>query len=163
MTDPIIIDLMPKKMLGMKITTSLAENKTRELWSKFKPRVKEIGNRADIDFYSIQEYAKDLKYEKFTQYTQFVKWAAVQVTDFDDIPTGMDQLIIPGGLYAIFIHKGPIHTFYKTSQYIYGKWIPGSDYALDQRPQFEIMTEKYLGPDHPDSEEEVWVPLKPKL
>ena len=28
----------------------------------------------------------------------------------------------------------------------------------DQRPQFEIMTEKYLGPDHPDSEEEVWIP-----
>ena len=163
MTDPRIIDLTPVKMLGMKITTSLADNKTRELWSKFKPRVKEICNRADNDFYSIQEYPEDLKLEMFTRETQFVKWAAVQVIDFDDMPAGMDQLIIPGGLYAIFIHKGSVHTFHETSQYIYGQWIPGSDYALDQRPQFEIMTEKYLGPDHPDSEEEVWVPIKPKL
>ena len=163
MTEPRIIDLKQKKMLGMKITTSLAENKTRELWSKFKPRIKEIGNRVDSDFYSIQEYHEDLKFEMFSRHTQFVKWAAVQVTDFDDIPAGMDQLIIPGGIYAIFIHKGPVHTFHKTIQYIYGQWIPGSDYALDQRPQFEIMTEKYLGPDHPDSEEEVWIPIKPKL
>jgi len=75
----------------------------------------------------------------------------------------MDHLIIPGGLYAVFIHKGPVHIFYKTSQYIYGQWIPGSDYILDNRPHFEIMTEQYLGPDHPESEEEVWVPIKLKL
>jgi len=151
------------KMLGMKIITTLAENKTRELWRNFKPGVKEIEQRTDKDFYSIQEYPKDIQMEKFTTHTQFTKWAAVQVLDFNDIPAGMVRLIIPSGLYAIFIHKGPVSDFYNTSHYIFGQWLPGSDYILDQRPHFEIMTEKYLGPDHPDSEEEVWIPIRSKL
>lgn len=163
MTDPRIVDLTSKKMLGMKMITSLSENKTRELWGKFMPRVKEIKRRSDKDLYSIQQYSKDLKMEMFTPQTKFIKWAAVQVLDFEQMPEGIDELIIPVGLYAVFIHKGPVSTFQKTSEYIYGYWIPGSDYMLDNRPHFEIMTEDYLGPDHPDSEEEVWVPIKPKL
>lgn len=144
----------------MKIKTSIKENKTRELWSSFKPRVKEIKHRADKNFYSIQEYPDDISLDTFTPHTQFTKWAATKVFDFENIPTGMDRLIIPEGLYAVFIHKGSVHSFHKTSQYIYGQWLPDSGYVLDQRPQFEIMTEKYLGPDHPDSEEEVWVPIR---
>lgn len=163
MIEPRITQLKSMKMLGMKIITTLAENKTRELWRNFKPGVKEIEQRTDKDFYSIQEYPKDIQMEKFTPHTQFTKWAAVQVHDFNNIPAGMDRLIIPSGLYAIFLHKGPVDAFYKTSQYIFRQWLPGSDYILDQRLQFEIMTEKYLGPDHPDSEEEVWIPIRSKL
>jgi len=163
MTNPRIVDLKSIKMLGMKRITSLAGNKTRELWGEFMPRVKEIKQRPDKDLYSIQQYSKDLKMEMFTPHTQFIKWAAVQVLDFEHIPKGMDHLIIPCGLYAVFIHKGPVRSFHKTSQYIYGQWIPGSDYILGHRPHFEIMTEEYLGPDHPDSEEEVWIPIKSRL
>jgi AraC family transcriptional regulator len=163
MNEPQIIGHKSKKMLGMKIITTLAENKTRELWRSFMPRVKEIEQRTDKDLYSIQEYPKDIRMEKFNPHTQFIKWAAVQVHGYENIPTGMGLLVIPAGLYAIFIHFGPVHTFYKTSHYIYRDWLPASDYDLDHRPQFEIMTEKYSGPDHPDSEEEVWIPVRPKL
>lgn len=151
------------RMLGMKIITTLAENRTGELWRNFKPRVKEIAQRTGRDFYSVQEYPRDIKIEHFTPHTQFIKWAAVRVHDYENIPPGMDRLIIPAGLYAIFIHKGPVSTFFMTSQYIYEQWLPASDYILDQRPQFEIMTEKYLGPEHPDSEEEIWIPVRHEL
>jgi len=87
MIDPKIVDLAPRKMLGLRITTSLAENRTRELWSKFKPRVKEIDNRADKDFYSIQEYPEDLNMEMFTPQTKFTKWAAVRISDQNYKPT----------------------------------------------------------------------------
>ena len=163
MIKPRITQIRSMNMLGMKIITTLTENRTRELWSKFKLRVKEIEQRTDNDFYSIQEYPEDIKIEVFTPDTQFIKWAAVQVHNFENIPAGMEQLIIPAGLYAIFIHNGPVHDFFKTSQYIYGQWLPASDYELDRRPQFEIMTDKYLGPDHPDSEEEVWIPIRSGL
>lgn len=163
MTIPKIIKIDTRKMIGMQIETSLAKDKARELWSKFMPQIKEIKLRSDKDLYSIQQFSKNLNMDKFTPQTQFIKWAAVQVSDFKQIPVGMGHLIIPGGLYAVFIHKGPAHTFHKTSQYIYMHWLPDSDYRLDNRPHFEIMTEEYLGPDHPDSEEEVWVPIKTKL
>ncbi|MFM9945765.1 MAG: GyrI-like domain-containing protein, partial [Bacteroidia bacterium] len=44
---------------------------------------------------------------------------------------------------------------------IYGTWIPNSEYNLDNRPHFEILGEKYKN-NHPDSEEEIWIPIKPK-
>ncbi len=163
MAEPRITELKSIKMIGMKIITTLVENRTRELWRNFKPRIKEIEHRTGNDFYSIQEYPENIMIDNFTVQTQFIKWAAVQVLDFEYIPSGMDRLIIPPGLYAIFIHKGHTVTFKKTSQYIYGQWLPASKYIFDQRPQFEIMTEKYSGPNLPDSEEEVWIPIKPKL
>ena len=35
-------------------------------------------------------------------------------------------------------------------------------YTLDDRPHFEILGEKYKNQD-PDSEEELWIPIKPKV
>lgn len=39
--------------------------------------------------------------------------------------------------------------------------IPSSAYEVDQRPHVEILTEKYKHND-PNSEEEIWIPVKPK-
>ena len=58
---PKIVEITKRKLVGMKIITSPSENRTFELWSKFKPRVDEIKHRKDSDFYSIQIYDKDLK------------------------------------------------------------------------------------------------------
>jgi AraC family transcriptional regulator len=45
--------------------------------------------------------------------------------------------------------------------YIFGSWLPGSSYLLDDRPHFEILGEKYKNND-PDSEEEIWIPITEK-
>jgi len=37
--------------------------------------------------------------------------------------------------------------------------VPSSDYELDNRPQFEILGQKYKNND-PSSEEEIWIPVK---
>ena len=63
----------------------------------------------------------------------------------------------------MFVHKGPSHEFYKTAQYIFGVWLPTSGFVLDHRPHFEVMGPKYLGHLHPDSEEEIWVPVREAL
>ncbi len=67
----------------------------------------------------------------------------------------------PSGLYAVFIHKGDASTAPKTFEYIFGTWLPNSEYLLDNRPHFEILGEKYKNED-PNSEEEVWIPIKPR-
>lgn len=33
-------------------------------------------------------------------------------------------------------------------------------FALDDHPHFEVMGDKYLGHEIPNSEEEVWIPIK---
>jgi len=75
---------------------------------------------------------------------------------------GMESYTLTGGLYAVFIHKGAASTGPKTFKYIFGTWLPNSDFILDNRPHFEILGKKYIHED-PDSEEEVWIPVKPKI
>jgi len=73
----------------------------------------------------------------------------------------MKTITSPEGLYAVFVHKGAASEGPKTYQYIFTTWLPASDYQLDNRPHFAIMGEKYKGED-PGSEEELWIPIKPK-
>ena len=162
MQQPRIVEIKKKLLVGRAIETSLSENATFSLWSKFMPQQSAIKNRLNKDLYSVEVYAKGLDFREFTPQTQFQKWAAVEVSSLDDVPEGMQSLIIEKGLYAVFMHHGPARTFPQTAQYIHGQWIPNSEYQLDDRPHFEIMTEHYKGHEHPDAEEEIWIPIKRK-
>jgi AraC family transcriptional regulator len=156
---PRIETLTAKKLIGMKITMSLADNKTRELWQGFMPRRKDISNNITNDLISMRVY-KPGYFEEFKPINEFEKWATVEVTDFDRVPEDMETFSLPGGLYAVFDYKGSDQDT-SVFQYIYGTWLPGSDYLLDNRPHFEVMGEKYKNND-PSSEEEIWIPIKAK-
>jgi AraC family transcriptional regulator len=72
----------------------------------------------------------------------------------------MESFILTGGLYAVFIHKGAASEGKRTFSYIFGPWLPASEYSIDDRPHFEILGKKYKNED-PCSEEEIWIPIKP--
>lgn len=157
-----IESLQTKKLVGQSLRMSLHENRTYELWSGFMPQKKDIFGKVSEDLFSVQVYDQDLDFKDFNPTTIFTKWAAVEVSDFNTIPESMDSYVLEGGLYAVFIHKGTPSDFPKTAQYIFGKWMPASDYELDQREHFELLSEKTKRND-PDSEEEVWIPIKQKI
>ena len=159
---PSIKILSDKKLVGKHIKTNLAENKTAELWRSFMPERKEIRNSLTTELFSLQVYDPALDFKDFNEDTLFEKWAAIEVTDFEIIPANMEPFLLPGGLYAVFLHKGAATDGVKTFRYIFGTWLPGSDYLLDNRPHFEILGEKYKN-DDPTSEEEIWIPIRLKV
>lgn len=156
---PKIVELSPKKLVGMYRAMSLANNQTQQLWQGFMPRRLEIKNRVSTAFYSMQKYDANLLTEGFALHTQFEKWAAVEVDDFDEVPAGMEAYELTGGKYAVFVHKGPASAFKKTFDYIFEQWLPSSVYTLDHREHFELLPEGY-SPVDPNAEEEVWIPIK---
>ena len=158
---PTLKTLSPKLLVGKRIQTSLTNNKTFELWRSFMPRRKEITNPVGTDLYSMQVYKDPAYFKNFNPDTVFEKWAVIEVTDFNSIPEDMEGSTLPGGLYAVFIYKGPATAAGKFFRYIYATWLPASAYVLDDRPHLEILGEKYKNQD-PDSEEEVWIPVRPK-
>ena len=99
-------------------------------------------------------------FQNFDPTRSFEKWAAIPVSDFDSIPNEMQTLVIPNGLYAVFHYKGSSADS-SIYQYIFQEWIPKSGYIVDNRPHFEVLGEKYKNND-PDSEEEIWIPVKKK-
>ncbi|HED09296.1 MAG TPA: AraC family transcriptional regulator [Caldithrix abyssi] len=161
MDKPEIREAGERKLLGLRMVSTVSDNRTFELWSRFRPRVREIRHRKGDRFYSVQHFPDNFSLSTFSGETRFDKWAAVEVTDHRDVPEGMETLILPAGQYAVFIHRGAAREFHRTFQYIFGHWLPYSGYDLDARPQFEIMEADYR-PDDPGTEEQVWIPVRPK-
>ncbi|MCM4171746.1 AraC family transcriptional regulator [Arenibacter sp. TNZ] len=159
--DPRIEEVSEKKLIGNRLVMCLSEDRTKELWQGFMSRRKEIGNAINTGLISMQVYERLLSFSEFNDTTQFEKWAVVEVKDYKVLPKGVESYTLFGGLYAVFIHKGLPSAFPKTAQYIYGVWLPHSDYELDHREHFEVLGDRYRKNDD-SSEEEVWVPIKNK-
>lgn len=157
---PRIEILNEKKLIGKRLTMSLAENKTAELWRSFMSNRRFIINNLTNDMISLQVY-KPSYFTNFNPTNEFEKWAVVEVTNFDNVPNDMETFILTGGLYAVFDYKG-LSTDNRIFQYIYETWLPSSEYDLDDRPHFEVLGEKYKNND-PTSEEEIWIPVQTKI
>jgi AraC family transcriptional regulator len=159
--EPKIVTIPEKKLIGMRIRNSLALDKTSELWQSFMPRRREIINAVSSDLYSLRVYDSPSYFTAFNMSATFDKWALTEVADFDQVPFGMERLVLPGGLYAVFPYQGFPSAAGETYRYIYATWLPGSQYALDDRPHFEMLDEKYKN-NEPSSEEDIFIPIKPK-
>ena len=157
---PRIEMLSEKKLVGKRIRVSFTDNQTAVLWRSFMPLQKEINNKMGTELYSLEVYPPFF-FDHFNPTHTFDKWAAIAVTSFDRVPAGLETLILPAGLYAVFLHKGPASSGPATYRYIFETWLSVADVVLDQRPHFAVMGEKYQQ-DSPASEEEIWIPVQHK-
>ena len=150
--------LNAQKFAGKHLQMSFSNNKTFELWNGFMPLRRQIGGTIGNELYSIEVFPPDF-FKQFNPGTEFEKWAAVEVKDSSSLPDGIEILESPGGLYAVFLHKGPASEGPKTYNYIFSEWMPTSQYTVDERPHFALMGDKYKS-DSVDSEEEIWIPIR---
>ncbi|HJS00014.1 MAG TPA: GyrI-like domain-containing protein [Flavobacterium sp.] len=157
---PRITFLSEKKLIGYKQNMNYAIYNPALVWQSFMPRKKEIMNAIGTDLFSVQLYPEYF-WEKFNPTKDFEKWAAIEVTDFHTIPANMNTLVIPNGWYAVFDYKGDASDAADFFSSIFNTWLPNSDYLLDNRPHFEILGKKYKK-DDPNSEEEIWIPIRSK-
>ena len=160
MQPPVLETVPDRHLAGMKIETCIAEGRAGELWGSFMPRRFELTNKESEHLFNVNVYSLDFDPYQFTPLTRFTQWAAMEVSQGSKAPVSMFSMVLKGGVYAVFIHKGPAADFPQTVTYIYEDWMPGSGYRYDnQRPSFEIMDETYKGPLHQDSEEKVYIPV----
>jgi len=157
--NPRIQTLTEKKLVGKSLKMSLADYKVGELWKSFMPKIKDITNNLTNDLISLAIY-KPTHFSDFKPSNEFERWATIEVSDFDNISNELDTFVLPSGLYAVFDYKG-LSTDNSIFQSILGTWLPNSDYVLDDRPHFEVLSDKYKNNDQ-TSEEEIWIPIKGK-
>jgi len=157
---PRIVEIEQKKLVGIDVKTSLAQNNIPQLWNEFMPRIDDVQNNKKTGCYEVHPFDSEFKMENFTEHMQFEKWAAAEVSDFDDVPDGMGTVVIEGGKYAVFEHRGEMSKIQFTFDYVYGTWLPNSGCEIDKRADFERYGESYFGPEHPESITEIWIPIK---
>ena len=163
MKDPEIVEIDDKKLLGISMHTSLADDKTGILWQKFMKQKNSVQNKKSQDLYSVQVYDEGFIAGQFNSQSIFEKWAAVEVEDYSEVKDDLKGLSLPGGLYAVFTHVGTAKEFPKTAKFIFENWIPKSEYQIDDRPHFEVLGKDYKGPDNPESIEKIYIPIKSKI
>lgn len=156
--EPIIAVVTEKKLVGQRVAMSLAENKISALWRSFISHLKDIQKRTSNEMISMSVYSELLQPGDFNQ--KFDKWAAVEVSDFNNVPEGTEKFTLKGGLYAVFHYQG-LSTDNSIFINIFSTWLPSSHYELDDRPHFEILGSKYKNGD-PNSQEDIYIPIKSK-
>lgn len=138
---------------------AVADPAVAHLWQQLMPRRQEFRNRGR-QLISLQQFPANFQIHDLKADTKVQKWAAIALDPDEPLPAGMSLLERPGGLYACFYHRGKAADFPKTMAYIHGQWLSQNPFAWENRPQFELLDERYLGVDHPDSLEQVFVPIR---
>ena len=103
------------------------------LWQKFLPRLSEIKFAfGDVCYGVVQTHGKKTAY-----------FCGIEVSSLDDIPHGMQVLVVPPSTYAKFKHIGPINNLSRTVQSIYSKWLPLCEWKHNEGPDLEIYEFNY--------------------
>jgi len=146
-------------IVGMKANMSFEtiSEDTGKLARQFMPRLKEVKDRVDNNTLSLQNH-DDFDYHNLPPTRTFEKWIGVEVTNFNNVPDGMETLTINSGNYLVIDFKGSIQEFIKNWHYLHSQWLPNSDNELDNRPHFEKLSPSY-SPMNTVNEEEIWIPI----
>jgi AraC family transcriptional regulator len=158
-TEPQIKSINTKSLVGLSKEMSIINDSSIDLFSNFAKHRKHI-DAVNSNVYEVMVYNKNY-FKKFNPSNMFVKWVTVEVLDPESVPNGMRVLTLKKGLYAVFNYIGMMKDFGSFMNYIFMEWLAQSNYLLDNRPHFQILGEKYKH-NQPDSEEEVWIPIKTK-
>lgn len=145
-------------VVGIHRAMSFVEPKMRELWQAFRLRVDEVPDRPSDTFISMRIYDQPVGAGP-SPGSRFEQWAAVEVDTEADVPDGLDSHRLVGGRYAVFTYRGRADAFGAAARYIYGEWLPGSDYELADREFFEVLGPSYR-PDDPGATETIWIPIQ---
>lgn len=152
--EPEIITQPALKVVGVATEYDEEDLSLPRLWSGFRPYRDLITNRIGSDYIGIYEC-----YEETEDSVRFVYVCCAQVKNFDNVPKGMETRELPEQTYARFTHKGPIAQLEETLRYIWGTWLPKSNYEYAEKPDFELYP---AGFDDSDPENKIYlnIPVK---
>lgn len=160
---PTIVTIPPVKVAGLRGETTLRDNKLRALWECFNEIAKDIPHKkAMARGFGICEAARDNTLYNMNSDVLFTEVAGIEVESFDGLPEDFVRKELPGGRYAVFTHKGTLRMLQRTFEYIWGTWFLNTKEEMDCREDFELYDARFLGYDHPDSEVDIYIPLKDK-
>ena len=158
---PRIVELPEIMVAGIRGETTLRGNRLRELWDRTNSLYKQIPNRIPGGrSLGICEACAENTLYTMNDDILFTEVAGTEVSSFDGLTEPFVQKIIPGGRYAVFTHRGTLRMLPQTFDYIWGTWFLATKEELDWREDFELYDERFLGYDHPDSEVDLYIPVR---
>jgi AraC family transcriptional regulator len=110
------------------------------LWDRLIARAREIPGR-------VEGAAYGLLYNFDKREGDFDYLAGVGVGAKAEVPDGMTRIEVGAQTYAVFTHRieNPVlsQDLPRTFNYIYGTWLPNSDYVAAEGPEFEYYDSRF--------------------
>lgn len=137
-------------------TTKIGE----EIWPEFLRRFDQVQNKRGLvgDRYKTYGICQEI-FEHGLLQDSFKYFAAVEVAANTPVPLGMELIYLPEQKYAVFCHTSGLKSLQKTTQYIWGTWLPKSGYKLAPASDLEVYPADF-NPESPNASLEIWVPLE---
>lgn len=158
---PSIVRIPETKVAGIRGETTLKDNKLAELWLKFNRISTQIPHRSlNSRGFGICEACHEHSLYSMSDEVLFTEVAGIEVDSFDGLPANFVQKVIPEGRYAVFTHTGTLRMLSQTFNYIWGTWSLNTKEEMDDREDFELYDQRYLGYDHPNSKIDLYIPIK---
>ena len=136
---PRFVDLQAFHVVGMCgwfSKESLAD--IPRLWQLFIPRKSAIASRHGAETYGVCFCADPDQPD-----AGFFYLAAVPTEPGAEPPVDMVSKVVPAARYAVFTHKGKLDGLQETLRYIWGEWLPRSEYDPAGTPDFELYDERF--------------------
>ena len=158
---PQIVELPEIKVAGLRGETTLCDNKLRELWDRTIRLSPNIPNRKPHGRgFGICEACHENTLYTMNDHILFTEVAGVEVDSFQGLAEPFVGKVLGAGRYAVFTHSGSLGNLRRTFDYIWGTWFLSTREELDEREDFELYDDRFLGFDHPDSRMDIYIPIR---
>lgn len=158
---PKIVELPEIKVAGLRGETTLRDNRLRELWDRANSLYMQIPHQIPNGrAFGICEACAENTLYTMSDDILFTEVAGTEVSSFEGLTEPFVQKVILGGRYAVFTHRGTLRMLPQTFDYIWGTWFLTTKEEMDWREDFELYDERFFGYDHPDSEVDLYIPVR---
>ncbi len=135
---------------GMLYRGNNSNNEIPQLWEQFGPKMGILPHRVDAQTcYGVCD-----AFDEEAKVFDYI--AGCEVKPGEQMPKGIVTRAIPAQTYAVFTTTLP--EIQATMGYIYGTWMPSSEYKRGDGPEFELYGEDF-DPDDPASRLYIYVPV----
>lgn len=159
---PRIMEIPDIRAAGIRGRTTLRDNVLPQLWGQFMSVSGQIPNRTagGLGLGICEACREGNSLLIMNDDILFSEVAAVEVNSFAGLPETFVPKILKGGRFAVFTHKGSLSNLKKTFDYIWGTWLMNTKEEVREGEDFETYDERFLGYDHPDSEIDIYIPIR---
>jgi AraC family transcriptional regulator len=137
------------------------ENQIGRLWNRFNILWDKGGEWKEHVVDRGVAYEVHVEPEEYPETKEFYVMVGVQVEAVEPLPLELSLKVLPPTAYAAFTLKGSEITS-NWPERIYREWLPNSAYEEAHKFTVERYGPNFKGMDDPESEMEVWVPIRPK-
>ena len=158
--EPSTVELPELKLVGTCAFADFFANGQQTMFGEAWQRLHECKFADGVLANPTRAFGLELYPPSFPKDRRWYYGAFLEVKKFEAVyPSGMLYRYIPAASYLKFTVAGPVTEIAPAFRHIYDTWLPAAGVKLAGYYDMELYDERFKGPDSPDSQVDILLPL----